>query len=366
MAGPTLKLQSADFALMLGGRYLLEGAVLDGYQLEDGSGVLLLDTYIPQLGDPVTFINPAWSGRVSSVVTQNVVERQANYVLVTIAAANAATAPGGTAPGDFSDIPAGGYYLQEDGVGKVIIEDASGDYLLEGSSFAYRNLSVRQSQNQDGTTTTYGALETFQGGFQAGQTFLLTNADQGIIGTSYTITNVTTDFIGANPPTPQYTVEFGDAYQTLQLAGGGVLTRQASVATQQLNVVQPAGVLGYAEITTSQATISTEVDIAGLTVTVTVGSGRRLRISSLTELFGTFAGDQSQVNVYEDGVQVQAVIMRHAATGRLDHPASVIRKPTAGVHTYKLTAQRASGTGTFTVSGATTEPAYILVEDIGT
>lgn len=361
------KLNTSDFGLALGGRYLLENSTLDGYQLEDGSGVLLLDTYIPSLGDPVTFTNPAWSGRVVSVGTRNIVERTVNYVEASIAATNNALASATpAAPGDFSDVLSGGYYLQEDGIGKLILEDASGDYLLEGTSFAYRNLSVRSSQNQDGTVTAYGVLETFEPGYAAGQSFLLTNADQGYVTAPFTITNVTTSFIGANPPTPVYAVEFGDTYQTLQTAGGGALTRTASMATQQLGVAMPGGVLGYAEITASQATISTEVDVTGLTATVTVATGRRLRISSLTELFGTVAGDQSQINIYEDATQIQAVIMRHSATGRLDHPASVIRKPTAGVHTYKLTAQRASGTGTFTVSGAATEPAYILVEDIGT
>jgi hypothetical protein len=58
--------------------------------------------------------------------------------------------------------------------------------------------------------------------------------------------------------------------------------------------------------------------------------------------------------------------MRHAATGHLIHPLEVFLQPTAGVHTYKLTAKVLSGTGSFTVQAAATQPAYLVVEDVGT
>lgn len=143
-------------------------------------------------------------------------------------------------------------------------------------------------------------------------------------------------------------------------------TSKKVTGSQMISVIGGAGgTLGYAQITANQATISTEVDITSLTVTVTVAAGRRIRVSCFTELFGTVAGDQSQVNIYQDGSIVMQSIMRHAATGRLCHPVSVVLTPSAGAHTYKLTALRASGTGTFTVNGSATAPAYVLAEDIG-
>jgi hypothetical protein len=99
---------------------------------------------------------------------------------------------------------------------------------------------------------------------------------------------------------------------------------------------------------------------------VTVGTGRRIRISALVDLFGTVANDQSEVDIAEGATVLQSVIMRHAATGHLSHEPERILTPTPGSHTYKLTGQRLSGTGTFTMQATGNQPAYILVEDIGT
>jgi hypothetical protein len=44
---------------------------------------------------------------------------------------------------------------------------------------------------------------------------------------------------------------------------------------------------------------------------------------------------------------------------------SVILSPSAGSHTYKLTALRAAGTGNITMAANSLAPAFILVEDIG-
>ncbi len=216
-----------------------------------------------------------------SVGREPVVERAgSNYNRISVAAINQTADAGGTAPGDFSDVLTGGHYLLEDGTGALLLEDGSGYYLQEGTSFAYRHLQVRDSQNQDGSVSTHGSLETFETGFAAGQSFLLTSGDLSYSAKSFTITNVTTTFVGANPPTAVYLIEFGDAYQTLQLAGGGVLTRQGSQAAIQAGVLQPAGLLAApAQVTTNQTGITTVVDLTGLSVTVTVVSGRRIRIT---------------------------------------------------------------------------------------
>jgi hypothetical protein len=365
MAGPSLSLQTADFQLYLGGYLLLENG--DRLLLEDGSGCLLLDTYTPQLGDPVTFTNPAWSGRVTNVERDHVVQKKANYLRAVITATNTATAPGGTAPGDFSDVLTGGHLTLEDGSGALLLE--TGDYLLlEGTSFAYRNCQTKQSQNQDGTTSTYGSLETFETGFQAGQTFLLTNSDLGYSAQSFTITNVRIDFEGAGPPTPIYTIEFGDAYQTLQQAGGGVLTRQASTATQALGVAMPGGVLGYAQVTASQGTYTALTDLTGLAVTVTVGSGRRIRVTGWAGQGSSTATDTMLLAIVEDSTAIENAHISAPGTtgGHFGSVVSVVRQPTAGVHTYKLQGQRLTGAGNVTMEASATVPAWIMVEDVGT
>ena len=385
MAGPQLALNTADFQLVLGGRYLLESAGVppDGYLLEDGSGVLLLDCYTPQLGDPVVFTNPAWTGRVVNVERRNIVQHKINYLEATIGATNTAVATVTTPPGDFADTAIGGHYQMEDGLGSLLLEGGtdlygfsvfgidvygfgSGYYMLEGSAFPYRNLQVKQSQNQDGSVTTYGSLETFESGYAAGQTFALTNTDQGYNAQSFTITNVRIDWVGAQRPTALYTIEFGDAYQTLQLAGGGVLTRTASTATQALGVAMPGGVLGYAEVTATQGTFTALTDITGLAVTVTVASGRRIKISCKIGATTSVAGDVAQAFIYEGATLLQNTSLDLRLGSGIYSAFSVVKSPTAGVHTYKIAMTRLSGTGNITMQADPTFPAYIMVEDAGT
>jgi hypothetical protein len=43
----------------------------------------------------------------------------------------------------------------------------------------------------------------------------------------------------------------------------------------------------------------------------------------------------------------------------------IILTPTVGVHTYKLSLQRSSGTGTASSAALNTYPAFISAEDIG-
>jgi hypothetical protein len=371
MAGPRLSLNTADFQLNNGGRYMLE----DGsgfYLLEDGSGQYLLDCYVPQLGDPITFTNPSWTGRVVSVETSDFTDLVTNYNLVTVTATNTATAPGGTAPGDLSDTPTGGFYLLEDGSGDYLLEDSSGKYVLEGTSFAYRHLSIRQSQNQDGTNSTYGSLETFEGGFQPGQTFLLTSTNQGINAFSYTISNVTTDFIGANPPTPIYTIEFGDSYLTLQQAGGGILTKLDSQASIIQGQVAPGGTYGFVELSATQGTFTALTDITGLTLTVAPPLGRRYRIETVVPLSSSVALDILAITITEGSTVLAGDQKTNPSVGGFtDLHASKVIVADGAVHTYKVQAERAAGTGNVTMQAGQTQVgvthyAHLLIEDIGT
>lgn len=362
------KLNTGDFVLVQGGRYMLE----DGsgfYQLEDGSGDYILDTYVPQLGDPVAWTgdgtrgNPSWNGIVVNVNTHDLDDVLTNYRLVDVAATNATAAPGGSAPGDLSDVPTGGFYQLEDGSGDYLLEDGTGYYTLEGTSFGYRGLSVQKTQNQDGTITTYGQATVFEGGFAAGQSFNLTSQNQGYSAQPFTVTNVTNSWLDQ---LPVYLIEFGDPYQTLQKAGGGVLTQQASTAVVQQGAAVPAGTLGYAQVTASQTGITASVDLTGLTVTVTVSAGRRIRLSFFGLLQSTVSGDSGQIQAQEGATVLIAAIADIGTTPvNASVAGSVILQPTAGVHTYKLTAARAVGTGSLTMAAGANNPAWIMAEDIG-
>lgn len=131
---------------------------------------------------------------------------------------------------------------------------------------------------------------------------------------------------------------------------------------------QPSGMtLAYTEVTANQTGITTEVDITNLTVTVTVPAGRRIKITGYIPAFSTtVTGDAGRISIKEGATLLtlgQAFIGGTAAGANSIMP-QVILTPPAGTHTYKLTASRVSGSGTFVMNADPTFPAYILVEDI--
>lgn len=142
------------------------------------------------------------------------------------------------------------------------------------------------------------------------------------------------------------------------------LTERDRLLEDHLNLGVPQGRLGYVIITASQAVVvGTEVDITGLTLTVTVPANRVLRITGQTIFNVTNAQLVGWVN--EDGVNVGAFgDLSNAAGAETIQSGSVIVTPTAGTHIYKLRAQ-AIGVGTTTIGASAAAPGFILIEDIG-
>lgn len=125
------------------------------------------------------------------------------------------------------------------------------------------------------------------------------------------------------------------------------------------------GQLGYAQVTADQTGITTLVDLTGLTTTVTVGTGRRIKVLAQVALFNTSADVRLDVNIVEDGViQQRGFVLISAASVTHSLVTSIIRSPSAGSHTYKLSAQ-VQGAGTMTLDAGADFPSFILVEDIG-
>lgn len=147
-----------------------------------------------------------------------------------------------------------------------------------------------------------------------------------------------------------------------------VRTAYAPVAGEVLTAVNlgrlPGGWIGYAEVTANQAAISAVVDLTGLTVSVTVGASRRIRITGSTLFNGTTLDDSAQMQIREGATQLQ-IGEAPIRTSFASIERSVIITPTAGAHTYKLMAARNVGTGSVTLGASATNPAFILVEDLG-
>lgn len=129
----------------------------------------------------------------------------------------------------------------------------------------------------------------------------------------------------------------------------------------------PGGWIGYNEVTASQGSIgATEVALTTLTVTVTVGTSRRIRISAETMFATTVAQDVAELRIKEGTTVLQARPRKIMAASQSETiSASVVLTPSAGSHTYYLAAILASGSGTITSAASATQPASILVEDIG-
>jgi hypothetical protein len=129
----------------------------------------------------------------------------------------------------------------------------------------------------------------------------------------------------------------------------------------------PWGVVAYASTTTPQASISSIVDVTGLTATATVVANRRLRVTAWVPFTGSAA------DAYFAAYVVQAstnLATGYACTGATAAGGAVLQPSglyvtTAGSVTWKAQMALVSGTGTATTLAGATNPCYLLVEDIG-
>lgn len=135
-----------------------------------------------------------------------------------------------------------------------------------------------------------------------------------------------------------------------------------------VNLGMSQGRLNYAVSTSFASPITTEQDLPGLSVTVTVPANRVLRVTGQA-IFDLTSTGQGFGWISQDGTHVAAFgeLEQFIGAGTVEYvqTGSAILTPTAGTHTYKLTAERPAGVATFSVGGSATAPAFILVEDIG-
>jgi len=125
------------------------------------------------------------------------------------------------------------------------------------------------------------------------------------------------------------------------------------------------GWIGYEQVITNQGPFGpADTDLTGLSVAVTVGAGRRIRVSCLVTLAVGLAAGRLHLNINEGATVLQHSEEDQGLNGYTTVELSAVLTPTAGVHTYKLQAGASTGT-TATLSASATGPAYILVEDLG-
>lgn len=148
----------------------------------------------------------------------------------------------------------------------------------------------------------------------------------------------------------------------------GTATNTTHLASEDNSL--PGGWIGYVENTAlNQGSIgSTITDVTSLSVTVTVNTSRKIKISGHVVMANDTAATQAWLSIREaTTVLNQFRGPTPTATRAESFTVEWIGNPSSGSHTYKLSVQTA-GTGTITAVGDVGPPAriaYILVEDVG-
>lgn len=149
-------------------------------------------------------------------------------------------------------------------------------------------------------------------------------------------------------------------------------SRTAYVGTQSVGDVLtsanfsklPGGWIGDTQITSSSQTgITAEVDVTGLSVTVTVNTNRRIKIWAYVPVNPSTSTTRGSIRIKESTTQLTRADFHANAAATMALAAMVTLTPTAGSHTYKVAV--AAPSGTIDVSPSTTAPAIIYVSDEG-
>lgn len=144
----------------------------------------------------------------------------------------------------------------------------------------------------------------------------------------------------------------------------GTLANGHVVDDDELNSL-PRGEIGYVEVTGTQGSITSEVDITSLTLTVTLSSARRYRWKYVGEFLSTVA-DGAYVAKITDSSNNQLARDTGPANTASQRLAVEYEENGSGASTTrKVRLSRATGSGTYTHSGASSNPARLSVEDIG-
>lgn len=138
------------------------------------------------------------------------------------------------------------------------------------------------------------------------------------------------------------------------------VNQRVEVKDLALRARAPRGQIGYSESSVTVSGIVAETVVR--TVIVSVSAGRSIRISAIGNIARTVGDGLTLFSIKEGGFLFHAV---KTGTGEETISLSAIETPIAGAHTYTLTLQNFSGTGSSSVNSGGNSPFYILVEDLG-
>lgn len=147
------------------------------------------------------------------------------------------------------------------------------------------------------------------------------------------------------------------------IAVSGELVEQADIRSIG------GGAIGYAKTESNQnVATATITDLTNLSVAVTVGESRLIRLSASCLLSRSVA-DGVTVGYFREGTTEFGRWGQHSPSAATEFDWCsgwcLVVAPTAGTHTYKLSMNRATGTGNSTLNASAGAAAWLLVEDIG-
>lgn len=140
------------------------------------------------------------------------------------------------------------------------------------------------------------------------------------------------------------------------------------VYTAANHAKMPGGWIGYSIITTGQSSITTITDLTNLSVTVTVNSNRLIRVTGVGSIVRSVADGITLGYIREGSTTLGRWGVFDATSANTNSPTqsgSVILTPSSGSHTYKLSLEQLTGTGSSGIQAGATFPAHIIVEDLG-
>lgn len=121
--------------------------------------------------------------------------------------------------------------------------------------------------------------------------------------------------------------------------------------------------LGNRQVTASQTGVTTAVDVTGLSVPTIVPTNRKIKLKLQTLVSSTVSGDEVRLTIAEGATVLNIIQIAVAGANKNDSASTeIVLSPAAGLHTYKATLVRQSGTGTVTSTADATFPAFLRAE----
>lgn len=152
------------------------------------------------------------------------------------------------------------------------------------------------------------------------------------------------------PATPTRCLKLAE----VTVANGATSITNANIAESRVWAgvgLGPRGQLAQGTTTSTGSIAGSALDVTtSSTGSLTTVAGRRYRYSFSVPVSSTVAGDAIVVNVNKDGSTLATVTFT-VPSANIAYPVTFFAEdaPTAGAHTYKLTALRFGGSGTVTV-----------------